>query len=209
MSISAVNCTPIKPQVSFGKDEYSDRDFMAVQKLTDDLNDTFVNSDDIKKPAAVAASVALAGVIAFVSGKKIASTITKIAPKLPEMLEGGLRKGANFVKNQAAKLQTEAPATKLEKAKDLAGKAIGKTESFARNLYKKVATGDAVSTFKNAAGLGAVATVVPTVCSKDNDGDGVSDIMQKGTNAYTGTKTRFGTILDNTSKLADLAEILA
>jgi len=209
MSISAVNCTPIKPQVSFGKDDYSDREFMALQKLTDDLNDTFVNSDDIKKPAAIAASIALAGVVAFVSGQKIASVVTRVAPKLPETIQGGLRKGANFVKNQAVKLQSEAPSTKLDKAKNVAGKAIGKAECVARDLYKKVATGDAVSTFKNAVGLGAVATVVPTVCSKDNDGDGVSDIMQKGTNAYTGTKTRFGAILENTSKFAELVEILA
>ena len=210
MSISAINCTPIKPQVSFGN-TLTDEDgkYVAVRKLTDELNDSLVKSEDIKKPVAVVASVALAGLAAFASGKKLASLVINDNSKIPELFEKGLKKGADSMKKMAANLSKENPATKLDKAKNLAGRVIGAVESTGRKAYSKIAAKGAASAFTNTAGVAAAATVIPAVCSRDTDSDGVSDIMQKGTNAYTGTTTKFDSIIDTATKLSAIAEVLA
>ena len=217
MDVSAVNCTPIKPQGSFGNDE--DTNYAQVLRITKDLNDEFVHSDEIKKPLAAMASIGLAGLLAFAGGKKIGSIISSLSKnRLPQAFEGALKNGSKAVKDTAAKLVKENPSTKLEKAKNIAGKVIGKTEELARKGYKKLAyagipneataADKATSAFKNIAGWAGVATIFPGICSRDTDDDGVNDILQKGQNAYTGTETKFNKYMHNTSVLADLVETL-
>ena len=75
MNVSAVNCTPIKPQVSFGND--LDSNYNQIINKTQELNDELIHSDQIKKPLAVAGSLGLAALAAFVTGQKIASPFAK------------------------------------------------------------------------------------------------------------------------------------
>ena len=207
MNISAVNCTPIKPEVSFGKSD--DYEYTKLRELTTQLNDEFVESDDIKKPVSVIASVGLAAILAFASGKKIASLVKKAVPKAPESIEKALKSISNSLKSASSKLSVEEPISKLDKTKNLSSELIRQINDKCSKLYGKFAKNGADSAFSNAVGIAAAASVVPTICSRDNDGDGVSDIMQKGTNAYTGTKTRFDKVLSQTSILTDIAELLA
>ncbi len=217
MNISATNCTPIKPEASFKGNFYeTSSDYDRVLRVTNQLNDEFVESDDIKKPFAAAASIGLAGLLAFASGKKLASIFTTYAKKAPVAMEGLLKQGSKSAQDFATSLINENP-DKLSKVKNVAGKAIGQVEKLARNGYKKLVYSGipesanvqerATKAFQNAAGWVGLATVFPAICGRDANDDGVSDILQKGQNAYTGTKTKFGKAFEETSKIAELAEI--
>ena len=108
MSISAINCTPIKPNVSFGQETAETKKYGEVVKATDTLNDTLVKSEDIKTPAQVALSITIAGLTAFAGAKALTSLVTKFFPNAAEKAFGYLRTGANKVKGEAVKLGEKA-----------------------------------------------------------------------------------------------------
>ena len=228
MNISAVNCTPIKPQ-TFGNiisDEY--QKLCKLEDFSDGVIDEFVASEqqdkktNIKKPLAAAASVGLAGLLAFASGRlaanKIAEVLKSAHVDLPGVMDNSLRKVSGKMKDTASKLLSENPATKSAKAKNVLSKVISTTENVAKKGYKKIAysrvlaedTAEVIKSkaFANMGGALGVATILPTVCSKDNDENGVADILQIGQNAYTGTKTKMSDMLNNVGKLSDLVSIL-
>ena len=64
MSIPAVNCTTIKPQVSFGNADSDEERLYNYSKVAEEVNDNHRNSQNVKKPVAAAVSVVLAGLIA-------------------------------------------------------------------------------------------------------------------------------------------------
>lgn len=212
MAVPAVNCSPIKPQTSFGK--ANGENYNEVVKLTDSLNDDFVNSSQIKKPVAAAASIALAALVAYVGGSKIASVITKVAPKAPEVFTSNIDKVGNTVSKVAKNLQKEAPG-KLGKVKNFAGKALSKAGTVVKKGYDKIGGNienvaeKSNTVFQNVFGVGAMATILPGLFSKDCDQNGVSDILEKGQNAYTGTKTGVAGALEKTSQFAELIDLLS
>ena len=234
MNISATNCTPIRPKASFGNN--SENEYKKVLETTDELNDKFVNSQNVKKPIAAIASIALAGVIAFASGKRIANIVQVAFKKSPEVLQTGLKKGAAAVEAFAGKLQSVDPEKKLIKeGSKLADKKLGtmlnkisigaiankvgaaveKTEGVARKAYDKVAYmglkegGDkAAKAMENLFGIGAVATIVPGVLKRDANDDGVADILQRGQNAYTGSQTKFAGAIDKANTFAEIVDSL-
>ncbi len=228
MNISAVNCTPIKPQ-TFGNNITEETEkYNQIEKFTDGIMDEFVASEEtdkksfIKKPIAAAASVGLAALLAYASGRlaanKLAEVLKTVHVDLPGVMDNSLRKVSGKMKDTAAKLLSENPATKSAKVKNVLSKAISGSESIANKAYKKIAytkvlsgdTAEIIRTkaFGNIGGVLGVSTILPTVCSKDNDENGVADILQLGQNAYTGTRTKMTDLLNNVGKMGDLVTLL-
>lgn len=212
MGIPAVNCSPIKPQIGFGK--ANGENYNEVLQITDKLNDEFVNSNQIKKPVAAFASIALAALVAYVGGSKLAGVVTKMAPKAPGAVTAGIDKAGSAISKVATNLQKETPG-KLGKIKNVAGKVLDKAGNLAKKGYNKIGgnienvSEKSNTVFQNIFGVGAMATVLPGLLSKDGDENGVSDILEKGQNAYTGTKTGVAGALEKTSQFAELIDLLA
>ncbi|MCD7879467.1 MAG: hypothetical protein LUG16_06000 [Candidatus Gastranaerophilales bacterium] len=217
MSIAPVNCTPIKPQASFGQKADYDETYVALKKV-DEINDKYVNSKDVKSPFQIGLSCAAALAGIYAAGKAGASLVTKVVPKLPVMIENTLKSGSGLVKKASESLQKEVPG-KLGKLKNASGKVLEKSENAARNLYKKVAYSKiaedvvnperAQKAFANVVGAAAVATTVPQILTKDADGDGIKDIAQKSQNVYTGVKNNLTSTSDTISALGEIASALS
>lgn len=217
MSISAVNCTPIKPQVSFKGDNQTKTkglpDYDTVLSLTDKVNDEFVQSSDIKSPVTAAVSIGLAALVAFATGKKIGNLVSKIATKAPDTLVNTATKGGQELSKLANSLKG-ADSGKLAQAKKLTGKVLGSAHKYMSKAYHSIASigiekganPTNANTFSNIFGIAGLATIFPTVVTKDSNGDGVKDILQKGQNAYTGTKSKMNGALEKARVLSELAE---
>ncbi len=213
MNISGVNCTPLKP--AFASNSNEDSKYRDVLTATDKLEDSLVLSSDIKSPIQTVAAVGLATVVAFVSGRKIGSLISTFAKNAPTQLENTLKKGADFVKTKAEGLKIDNPANIAEKLKNKTGKLLVSAEKTGRNAYRKFANLGlkegalrADNAFKNLAGVATVASVIPPVCKRDTNGDGVADIAQFKKNVYTGTKSKCGDMVNSASKIAEAISIL-
>ncbi len=234
MNVSAVNCTPIKPTVSFGAEK---GEYEKVAGLTDQITDSYVNANDIKTPGQVVASVGAAGIKSFASGAIAAGLIAGLFKSAPTKLQGLLKTGSKKVRCVAANLSDD--AAKHAKIKKPIGKAIAKTEQVARNVYKKFInadvrnlvdetaenlTDDAVKAakqlnqeisanatrgFQKLGGALSTAAIVPAILTKDNDGDGVKDLVQKSQSAYSKVDAKNHELTSNLSAMAELASILA
>ena len=223
MNVSAVNCTPIKPQVSFGND--SDTNYNQIINKTQELNDQLVHSDQIKKPLAIAGSLGLAALAAYVTGQKIASPFakkiigknTENAKTLACCFEDTLKRGSSAVREKASKLMGDT-STKTGKLKNTAGEILRKTEKFARNAYKKVAyfgiddnieaADKAVKAFQNIGGCVAVPAAIAITTSKDVDGNGVSDMLQTEANPYDKTRNKMDKYMHNAYVLTELIDTI-
>ena len=235
MNVSAINCTPIKPQVSFGNEPESERpvidaDYREVESndknpadilvLTEDINKNFVNSKELKTPIGAVVSVALAGLTAYATGSIAASGISRAfnfvtKKNLPLALEKGLKATSKTIKKASTSLIND-NAGKIAKVKNIAGKVIGKTGEIAKNTYTKIAyrgvpegadvAVKASKGFQNIMGLGAVATILPKALKTDENGDGVSDIMQRATNSYGKAKEQGNAYLNQINTINSLAE---
>ncbi len=221
MSISAINCTPIKPNVAFGNSTTTEdtQKYTEIVKATDSLNNQLVKSQDIKTPVQVALSVALAGLAAYAGGKAITSIVTKAFPNAGDKAFKYLKIGADKVKGEAAKLgEKAANGGKFAKVESYASKALAKSEDVARKAFKKIAyagiaenvTGTArtAQALGNVIGAGAAAKVLADVCITDKNKDGVKDIAQKSQNIYTGTKTTYGNAMETAGVFAEILSVL-
>ena len=249
MNISAINATPIKPQSFKGVES----NYKQLHSLSNELQADCVDSNDIKKPLAIAASLGALVTMAYASGKTsakagsvvfdmIQDAFNKVKTKgkdvanevkdeakeavkkanLGEVFETGLRKAASFVSENVAKLRTVADEgvelTKTQKIKNKIADVVDFVVDFAKNIYKKIAYSNipadvvgaekAEQAFENVAGAVSVATVVPEVLSRDADGDGVRDILQKSQNAYTRSEERFGHLTQDISTFGEIVKSL-
>ena len=216
MSISAVNCTPIKPNASFGSKEKYEQINDSLEKL----NEQYVKASDIKRPAAVGASVALAALTTYAGARGITNFATsKLAPRAGEVVETHLKSAADKVKNKAQELIGTPKEETLSSVKQFAGKAVEKLEAGARSIYKTVAYSGiskelqnpdrARKALGNVVGTGAAVAATADICTIDSNDDGVSDILQKSQNVYTGAKTTFQNAFDTVSVISEVAQVLA
>lgn len=221
MNVSAVNCTPIKPKVSFGN---NDTDYTKVAQQAEAIKDEYVNADRLKSPAGVVASVAACGLKAFASGAVLASLFAGIAKGAPTKLQGALKKGSQGIRKVAADLSDD--AVKHAKVKKPIGKAIAKVEQVVRNAYKKVInpnttaivegmSDDAVNAIhaqnnralQKMVGIGTAAAVLPAATTISNDGDEVPDMLQKveaGTSKVVGSTDKAASDIVALTHLAEL-----
>ncbi len=244
MSISDVNCTPIKPQVSFKGDDdsastivlvNSSKDLSNVVNKSDKIYDEYVNNKNVKKPIAAIVSVAMAAILSLAAGKAAASKVAQVSEcaasavskglklnkpinlNLPEMWEKLLKLTSKGMKKASENLVKENPASKLEKFKNISGKAIELSEKGLKAAYKKVAYSGIKATddiaikqtkaFVNMGGLAGLAVFFPTFCKKDKNEDGVSDIMQTNINAYTGTRSSVDKFFEKAGKFEKIIEM--
>lgn len=218
MSISSVNCTPIKPNVSFGGKEREKHE--KICEATDKFNDQYVKSSDIKKPLAVGASVALAAIASYATGRGVTNLATsKFAPNAGEVVEKHLKSAANTVKTKAEELINTPQDKTLSTVRQLAGKAVSKAEEGARTVYKKVAylglpkevqnPERARKALGNVVGAGTAVAATTDICTVDSNKDGVADIFQKSQNAYTGAKTNFQNAFEAINAVSEIAQVIA
>ena len=127
MNISAINCTPIKPKVSFGDVEHKNFDAEKLHNMATDLNERSVDSKDIKKPLAVVASLAALAGIAYGGGKKIATGANVIYEKVAAAAKPAIKETADDVAQAAKKANLGVVLEDgLKKASSLATKGIDK-----------------------------------------------------------------------------------
>ncbi|MBQ3642082.1 hypothetical protein II906_09200 [bacterium] len=225
MKISAVQATPIKPQ-SFGMAEKEQKEFDEYFDKADALY-TQVQQSNVKKPVAIVASVALAGITAFLFGSKIAGGVARLKPVIvspqikneagelisnPKYFENVIKSGVNKVTSFASGL-AEKGGNKAKVA-DL----IGKGQDIAKKGYKLV-TGIGTKNIDpaqlplkkltNLAGVATAAVMLPRVCKADGNKDGVADISQRGQSAYTGAKTEINNTLHKATLLGDLLDLFS
>lgn len=221
MSISAINCTPIKPQVSFGNDMGDVERAQTLFDKTKELGDSF---DVGEEKSTVGKAVSLLGLIggAFILGKGAARKLLFFLP------EGFAAKAMGFIKSIPSKLK----AIKLP-AKLADSNLAGKVKKFATDINssrvvtkaKKVANdfgnSGVVTTVKeklsgekiqnvveiikgktpeaqltNIAGVAAAAVLGKEVSTIDGNEDGIPDIAQKGINAYQNAMKSMGVVED-------------
>lgn len=187
MAISAINNTGVNQQISFRNNEPEKKDNTNQSRYH--IRNHFVNSKDIKEPVVVAGTLVGAALLSYLSVQCIAAGIlARFAPNLSVKAESGLRNTANKIKNTSDSWSKTQPEGIFSKAKNYAGKAIGKVESGARKLYKGIAYIGLPETMQgkertynalgNIAGTAAFGVTLHQLCTKDSDGDGVKDILQ-------------------------------
>lgn len=190
MNVSAINCSPIKPQVSFGAPEGVD-EANKVLTLSKELSDTFKKEDSegnqIKNPLHTALSVLTAGMAMFALGKGIGKLGWKgldkaksaITPEKMQVVKDKVHVAKDFVSKQTAKLP------KNEKVATFFNKTVGKAANAVKtSVAKAVEKNGAEKVFTTAAGVVAASTLVPKVATADANGDGIADIAQSKVNAY-------------------------
>lgn len=167
MNISAVNCTPIKPQVAFKEQKV---DYEKLHTLATDLDNQSVNPHDVKKPIAVLLSLAALAGVSYAGGvkaakgasilyEKISNVISKfkgevaegtkeVAQKaqLGEVIESGLKKLYSIADFGIEKLRTVPSEevtvlTKKQMNRNAIPSLLKSGLEFAKNIYKKVAYG--------------------------------------------------------------------
>lgn len=161
MNISAVNSTPIKPQVAF---KQIDVNHQKLHDMAAELDEQKVDSKDIKRPIAVIASLAALAGIAYGGGKKIATGASVIYEKaaalsknsvddaataakkanLGVVIEDGLKKASHVATKGISKIRTVNPdeitvLTKKDFIRNKVADGLDKSLGFAKNTYKKLA----------------------------------------------------------------------
>lgn len=161
MNISAINSTPIKPQVAF---KQMDIDHEKLHTMATELDGQKVDAKDIKRPIAIVASLAALAGIAYGGGKKIATGASVIYEKVASLaknsaddaaeaaknanlgvvIENGLKKASSFANNGISKLRTVDPKevtvlTKKDFIRNKTADVLEKGLNLAKNTYKKLA----------------------------------------------------------------------
>lgn len=201
MSISSVNCTPIKPQVAFGNLKGVDGEQGILQKpegvdeaqkvlqLSKELSDSFRKEDKegeevkVKHPLQTAVSLVGAALAMYTVGKGAGKAAIALSKKAPESLKKGLTEGYKNVSKWASKQAGKLPTN--EKLAHAYTNTVGRVANgVKKGVTDAVAKNGAEKVFTTATGALAVATLVPKVAKADGNGDGIADIAQTGINAY-------------------------
>lgn len=188
MNVSAINCTPIKPQASFGYAqgaEEAQRVLELSKQLKDSFNKEVQQGNESsegkitnKNPIQTTLSVLGACATMFALGKGAGKGVVAVAKKLPEgFKENVLKSGSSvktFISNQASKFSGK------ETSPNFLLKSIGKALKNAKATISK----NPEKSFTNATGIIAATTLVPAITTADGNKDGIADIAQNNINAY-------------------------
>lgn len=195
MNISAVNCTPIKPQ-AFGNQEGAD-EAQKVLELSKQLNDSFKkegqDEEEVtsKNPLATAASVAGACLAMFALGRSAGKGAVALAKKIPAGAKDNVVKYATqaktFVTEKASKIKMPKVKINLPKNEKVAGffkNTVGKAATTTIEKTKTAFNANPEKFVKNTAGIIAASTLAPAIIKADGNKDGIADIAQNNVNAY-------------------------
>lgn len=214
MNVSSVNCTPIKPQVSFGQEQEQDHDFVGAQRVLDmskELSDSFAKEGEQKTKLQTLASIGGALATTFLLGRAMGTRIvnagihTKVAAGAKTLVSKLQNLQApNFVKNSkfADKLKN---GTKVISENPKVAGATAKITKQGQKIVGKVQTyinDKGVETvIKNSAGVASMAVLGSQVAKVDGNSDGIADIAQKNVNAYKNA-------IDNMGVVGEIAKVL-
>lgn len=219
------------PSEAYVSTPYDIQDDIDKYQKTSELVGKFVESEDMKGPLAAGASILGAGATTFAHGAGLAATADKLSgDKFSGYFEKGLKKGSELIQDVAGKLKN-VEGKKLGKAANLLGKGMEKAEGFARNAYKTISStsrkvaeevaenaADAVKKVKGhsagkgmaiVAGILSALALVPGLLKRDNNEDGVADIMQKSQSVYEKNTENLDKLGKKAGIAAELIQVLS
>ncbi len=192
-------------------------DYNKAIGLTEELEDKFVNTKDIKKPGAVALSVGAAGGKTFLKTVATVFALDKVTNnKFSNLFEQGMKKVAKATEFVSGKM-IKSEGKKLSKVANVLGGFVQKAEGSLKSVYKKIATTtkDGIKTHSASKGLAVLAGIasvfafVPAICKRDNNGDGVADLVQKSQSAYDKTNSKCSKLLDGANCVSEIAQLVS
>ena len=187
MNISAINCTPIKPQVITFKSnaDFSEKDYEEIEKMADDIQTKYVDSSTIKNPLAIVATIGIAAALGFFGGKRVAGPVKEFTnkflsnpqkpiditnPNCEKYFEKPLKNFSKKIRETATSLQ-EKEGVRFHGFKKTVGIILEKVEESSRSIYKKITNmgitdnlsyaEKGAKKFNNIAGAGGVFDFVP------------------------------------------------
>ena len=225
MNVNAVNASPLKPQSFKSNDvgndikslpvDFLDEDLDTFSQKADDVNSAIVQSN-IKKPFAVIASVALAGLTAYKTGSAIVGKIASypmfnkfVSTNGDAYFEKGIKKCVGFLDKKVGKFAEKGKFAKTlssiyNRSEGIIKKGYQTVTKFGTKKLEKFPEQLGLKKLQNLGGVVSTAIILPSVCNNDSDKNGVVDIAQTDTNAYTGAKSKLDKGKNIVAKAIDL-----
>lgn len=203
--------SPYEPD--FGSDEFIPKTIdinSDIEKMdkAEGLVNKLVDSEDIKGPFAAITSVIFAGAKTFAHGAGVALGIDTLFKQGPSRLfEKGLKFGAG--KTGAIVETLKHNNGKLKSIANRAGNLLDNIEYRASNIYQKISKNSTTKGLAVISGVIATLTFLPALLKRDNNEDGVSDIMQKSQNAYTQSAQKLDKLQEKAGIVAELVELVS
>lgn len=198
-------------------DECGCEKYDKAVSLAEEFDDKFVKANDIKGPGAVLLSVGVAGVKTFLKTVATVFAVDKVTKhKTSGLFETGLKKGSNLVKGTADKL-VQSEGKKLSKLANKVGELTQKANGGLKGAYNKICETMENGTKQHSAskglavlaGITAVLTIVPAICKRDNNEDGIPDLVQKSQSAYEKVDDKCSKVLDGASTINQIAQLVS
>ena len=192
-----------------------------------DITDKYIGKDQIKSPGQIVLSMGLIALKTFVCGAGAAALLATLSKSAPSKTIKALKTASNEIIGFSKKV-IDNPTTKLQKATNFVKKSAGTVEEVARNVYKKVichgfeaipenATTEVVEkivknnefkAFTNLGGTAAVASLAPSIIKKDENEDGVLDIVQKAQKRSEQLDNKFSALGQDVIAMTQLTNML-
>ena len=109
---------------------------------------------------------------------------------------------ADDIAKSATTNEISSKSKKLPSIKKYASSALKHVSSAAKKIGKKYP-------LPILAGVVAAIAIVPAICSRDNNKDGVKDIAQKSQSAYDKFETKSSKMLEGASKFAEIVSLIS
>ena len=200
--------------------------YQQTSQKVKDITDGYI-SKEVKSPAQIAFSMALVGLKTFICGAGAAMLLASVFKTAPTKTQKALKSVSKELVDFSKKVVDD-PTTKLQKITNFAKKGIGKTEEIARDAYKKVickgfeaipegadekiikeiTDKNNLKAFTRLGGASAVAALTPAIFKKDEDGDGVKDILQKAQTRSEQLDKKFNTFGEEVLAMTQLSKMI-
>ena len=172
--------------------------YKQTSEKVKDITDKYIESTEIKSPSEIALSMGLVALKTFICGAGAALLLASVFKSAPGKTQKVLKTVSNELVDFSKKVVSE-PNTKRQKIGNFVKEAVGNGEKLARNAYKKVicrgfeaipegaeakvikeiTDKNNLKAFTRLGGASALAALTPAIFKKDEDEDGVKDILQK------------------------------
>ena len=192
-----------------------------------DITDKYIEKDNIKTPGQIAFSMALIGLKTFICGAGVAALLAAVCKTAPGKTQKALKTAADTIAD-FAKRPIENPTKKLPKFINFEKRVIGKAEGFARKAYKNVicrgfdaipedatekikkeiTDANNLKAFTRLGGFTALGALTPSLLTRDKNGDGVHDIVQKAQKKSEQLDSKFNTFGEDVLAMTQLASLI-
>ena len=196
MNISAVNCTPIKPQASFGREvDFSDVDRLNdISRKYDEYADASGEKPKQKSLSNTLISVGVAIAATFIGGKLLAARTLDILPKdTPVKIAGFAKSLFGKVSTGLTNISKNEQHVRIANVAKHANNVLKNVKSGISNIVKKQGIEEVIT---NTVGIGSILGVAPKILTADGNNDSIPDITQEGINAYKNALDDFTVVSD-------------